>query len=354
MLHNITGVLSGWVARYGTEASFVGKVAMGALLPAGVSKLLEVGLEAACDYLQDKSSSAHERGLAERLDRLGVPSGALGQALTQVDLGGQRALARAFEARLAGTPADEARAALRALVEQDPALSALRDSLGDIAERLTRLSAQGEVLIAGQRHQTEALEELLRMLRSVAAQVGAPALTPEPPAAALAALAALPPPPAPLGALESLDSLDSLGALGAPDSLGALGAPGVLGAHARAETLVERFYAQQRARGGEGRGVEPREAVALVERLLRAQEAPQGAPAPHVGAGRVALTLIEAGPRPIAVVKWLCEAWGYPLQEALVAAQGGGVVRRGEDFVGLAQAQRALEGVGARARLTTA
>ena len=46
--------LESWIGKYGSEASFVGRVAVVAFLPPGAGKLLESGLEAVFEYIQGK------------------------------------------------------------------------------------------------------------------------------------------------------------------------------------------------------------------------------------------------------------------------------------------------------------
>jgi hypothetical protein len=77
-----------------------------------------------------------------------------------------------------------------------------------------------------------------------------------------------------------------------------------------------------------------------------------GQESPHIGNGRVSLTLVQVGPAPITIVKWLCEEWGYSLQDAIITTQSAPcVVRRADNFVILGQARNALEKLGAELRL---
>ena len=72
----------------------------------------------------------------------------------------------------------------------------------------------------------------------------------------------------------------------------------------------------------------------------------------HLGNGRVSLTLIQVGPSPIMVVKWLCEEWGYSLQDAIIVTQSTPcIVRRDDNFVMLGQARNTLEKLGAQLKL---
>ena len=124
--------------------------------------------------------------------------------------------------------------------------------------------------------------------------------------------------------------------------------------HGDAQDLVERFMAQQRARA-EPSHIDRVQAVALVERFkdqMAARRADREVDNPQVGRGRVSLTLVEIGPTPIAVVKWLCEEWSYSLQDAIITTQSTPcVVRRSDHFVMLGQARNALERLGAQIKL---
>ena len=112
--------------------------------------------------------------------------------------------------------------------------------------------------------------------------------------------------------------------------------------------------AQQRARA-EPSHIDRVQAVALVERFkdqMAARRADREVDNPQVGRGRVSLTLVEIGPTPIAVVKWLCEEWSYSLQDAIITTQSTPcVVRRSDHFVMLGQARNALERLGAQIKL---
>lgn len=435
MLGGLNRTVRSWIGRYGSEAAFVGRVALAALLPPGCSHLLSQGLEATCEYLQGKADVVGDHELGERLDQLGVPREQLSRAVEQIEGQGQSALERVHLAHQQGIPETTLTEQLRTLIASDPGLSALQTSMREIADQLRRLEAQGETLIAGQQYQTAAIEEMMAMMREIATQVGIPvAQTRE-----LTAQAALPPPrslqsprsspqslieltPAQSSsrsdALSSLSSNSSLsgsssvssGLSNAPisvsdllplssspsadvDALALLGQSGngqqtrekissldtlsggsssasagprlthQLDGRARreAESLVERFFAQRRARG-DAAHVQESEAVKLVERFksqlesrrARAQagEAPQQCVSSAAGEGRVAIQLLDAGETPVLVIKWLCETWGYSLQDAIIATQSAPcVVRRDHQFVNLERERQALEKLGARVKL---
>jgi hypothetical protein len=124
--------------------------------------------------------------------------------------------------------------------------------------------------------------------------------------------------------------------------------------HRDAQSLVERFISQQRARS-ETLHLDRTQAVALVQRFkdqMAARSDQLGQESPHIGNGRVSLTLVQVGPAPITIVKWLCEEWGYSLQDAIITTQSAPcVVRRADNFVILGQARNALEKLGAELRL---
>ena len=124
--------------------------------------------------------------------------------------------------------------------------------------------------------------------------------------------------------------------------------------HKDAQSLVERFISQQRARS-ETSHLDRTQAVALVQRFkdqMAARSDQVGQESPHIGNGRVSLTLVQVGPAPITIVKWLCEEWGYSLQDAIITTQSAPcVVRRADNFVILGQARNALEKLGAELKL---
>ena len=100
MIGKLKTTLRGWVGRYGSEAAFVGRVALAALLPPGGDRLLTHGLEAAFEYLQGKSDVISDHDLLAHLDRLGVPHGELNEAVSRIDQEGQVALDKAYQAPL--------------------------------------------------------------------------------------------------------------------------------------------------------------------------------------------------------------------------------------------------------------
>lgn len=380
--------LRGWARRYGPEAAFVGRVAVAALLPPGVNKLVESGLEAAFEYIQSQSErpddrlqaheEAHDEALLSHLTRTGLGELQLQQLealIDRVESDGGRVLSEARAASQAGHSYDEAAQRLRELISSDPTLSAMRASLADITTSLSQLTEQGEVLIAGQAYQTEAIEEMMRMIHAIAQQVGA---TPHPDQVASA--------PAQLGLLSMSTQRSALGsALGSPlapspsstslindplfgdlsagrtqplerstdaraqpDALGQLSP--TLTPSSSAQALIDRFY---HLKGGDR--APPEGSVDLVARfqaLIKPNE--QGGEDITIGEGRVGLTMTSVGPQPIKVVKWICEAWGLSLADAIIVTQSPPVViKRSNDFVALAQAQRDLSSLGATLKLSS-
>lgn len=351
--------LRGWVGRYGSEAAFVGRVALAAFLPAGCDRLLAQGLEAAFEYLQGKSDVISDQDLVHHLDQLGVPHGQLDEAVHRMDQEGGMALERVYQARQAGIPENTLIQQLRELIAHDPTLQALQGSMSQLAEQLGRVEAQGELLIAGQQYQTAAIEEMMAMMHAIAAQVG---LSPE---------SASTPPPAPSPS-EQLFSL-SMSPRGAeiPSERSAEPAQSLslspldqLDVQSRArrtahdaQDLVERFMREQKSRAGDSH-LERREAVALVQRFqdqLKRRHAHHDPPeSPHVGRGRVALVITSMGEAPVMIIKWLCEERGYALQDAIISTQTlPCVVRRDDNFIRLSEMRSALEQLGARAKIQT-
>jgi ribosomal protein L7/L12 len=388
----LSSTLRSWVGRYGSEAAFVGRVALAAFLPPGCSQLLSHGLEAACEYLQGKSDVVGDRELVERLDELEIPQEQLSQAVNQIESQGQTALDRVHQARLQGIPEGQLTTQLRDLISTDPTLLALQQSMGAIADQLRRLESQGETLIAGQQYQTAAIEEMMAMMREIASQVGVSV-------AATQSMTPLPTLPAPAERISTstvstpqvaTDALSMLGQRATPsesrplsgDALSMLGqssskqspvqdqgfdALQSLGSRSTEETrsrheaqnLVERFLQQRQAREGATQ-VDRTEAVALVERFksqlaarANAQKNPSSIThASHVGDGRVSLVMIEVGSAPVQVVKYLCETWGYSLQDAIISTQSVPItIRRDQQFVLLERQRQALEKLGARVKL---
>lgn len=374
MLSKLKTTLRGWVGRYGSEAAFVGRVALAALLPPGCDRLLAHGLEAAFEYLQGKSDVISDQDLLEHLDRLGVPHGELEEIVSRVDQDGQVALNRVYQARQVGISERDVTEQLRELIACDPTLNALQTSLSHIAEQLTRLEAQGETLIAGQQYQTAAIEEMMAMMRAIATQVGletshltdastsraptspSPSRSPSEQLMGLSALGSTKRADQSLDGLLSSDLLRShQGASHITSPLERLNDHEMSGESGEALDLVARFRAQQRERAQTSH-LDQGQAVALVQRfqeqVRRRQESAGPQESPQAGQGRVALTLIEVGHDPIKVVKWLCEEWGYPLPDAIIVTQSAPcVVRRDDNFVLLGRARSALEGLGAQVRL---
>ena len=378
--------LRAWCGKYGGEAAFVGRVAVAAFLPPGAGALIEKGLEAAFEYIQSQPErTVDPNALNRHLAEAGISnaqSDELSELIERVAVGGEVTLERAYAARQAGSGREEIERGLRELITSDPALSALRASLEQIGAALTRLGQQGEVLIAGQAYQTEAIEEMMRMIHSIAAQVGAN-VTPPPQLPSQLSSQAAPPllsapsaseqlsaafglsnnsPSAPAG---NSSALDSLSARPSAPASGSSALDSLSARPSAAGDLVVRFYETTRTQPH----VQKSEAVNLVERFqaltkargakgtprLDALSASQPAPSElcaQVGEGRVALSLEQAGPQPIGVVKWLCEAWGYSLPDAIIATQSAPVVvRRSNDFVSLGRAQADLQRLGATLKL---
>jgi hypothetical protein len=366
---SLTGTLRGWARRYGAEAAFVGRVAVAAFLPPGVNKLVESGLEAAFEYIQSQPERSFdadgEEGLRQRLASVGVDETKLNQLselVSRVDGEGAVVLREASELSKAGQGYEQAELRLRQLISSDPTLSAMRASLEQVSASLTRLETQGEVLIAGQAYQTAAIEEMMQMIHAIAAQVGTSAPSPsiaQSPSAQLAAHFGLSTAPinSPQSAPQSASS--ALDALGSPPTT-SHNAPSINTSASR--DLVARFHELNKAR--ERRA--PSVSAPSASDALSALSAPQPSPSSpsqisqqegelfEVGEGRVALSLTEVGTQPIKVVKWICEAWSFSLADAIIATQSTPVtLRRSDDFVSLARAQRELSALGATLKLLT-
>ena len=439
MINSLRSTLRSWIGKYGSEAAFVGRVAVAAVLPPGTSKLVEAGLEAAFEYLQGKSDVVGDHELSEKLDELGIAQGPLNQVVHRIDSDGELVLQQAFKAHQNGLERNTIENDLRTLIDGNPALSAMRTALEQVAHHLHTLSQQQEVLIAGQSYQTVAIEEMMRMIQAIATQVGASALANEStvnPTAMLSHEHIVHQQSKPLtDSLEStlssnasvssstatsaLDALDALSALKRTSTTSSTQAnPSIsplanLGSHTsqaqsssqsrslnplspvntkatpslatinpttpqsnheitqtnheltqnkQAKNLVERFYQVTHQKPQ----VKTQQAVDLVTRFqnIIAQQKPQTqtqvetpqvtqGTLEYVGFGKVALCLHHVGTQPIAVVKWLCEAWGYSLTDAIIATQQVPcIIKRDNDFVALARAQNALKKIGAHCQLT--
>lgn len=428
---SLGGTLRSWARRYGPEAAFVGRVAVAAFLPPGLNKLVESGLEAAFEYIQSQSErpvdESTEVELQAHLARAGLHEEQLqqlGTLVTRVESEGSRVLSEARDASRSGQSYDQAEQRLRALISSDPTLSAMRASLAEITTTLSRLTEQGEVLIAGQAYQTEAIEEMMRMIHAIAHQVGAsvhghkksnlknhqsfqdfgssaatPPLSPSAfPSASLLSSSLTPSSSLTANSSHSpsllsssltsttshqpsllssslsnssstssttlksplLDPATSSISLGSPLSSVSVDTQRIPSAleqlspsftpSSSAQSLIDRFYKMQ------GKSIAPPEGsvdlVARFQKLIKPNE--QGGEDLMVGEGRVALMLTSVGSQPIAIVKWICEAWGFTLADAIIATQSVPVVlKRSNDFVALAQAQRDLSALGASLKLSS-
>lgn len=367
---SLTGTLRGWARRYGAEAAFVGRVAVAAFLPPGVNKLVEAGLEAAFEYIQSQPERSFdadgEEGLRQRLASVGVDETKLSQLselVSRVDGEGAVVLGEASELSKAGQGYEQAELRLRQLISSDPTLSAMRASLEQVSASLTRLETQGEVLIAGQAYQTAAIEEMMQMIHAIAAQVGtsAPSLSiAQSPSAQLAAHFGLSTTPV-SGPHRSSQSASQ----SASSALDALGSPPITSQDvpsintSASRDLVARFHELNKARAHQAPSASTPSASDALSALTSPQP-PTSSPSQQegelfeVGEGRVALSLTEVGAQPIKVVKWICEAWSFSLADAIIATQSTPVtLRRSNDFVSLARAQRELSALGATLKLLT-
>lgn len=344
----LTQTLRAWAKKYGSEAAFVGRVAVAAFVPPGANMLIEKGLEAAFEYIQSQpEQKVNDLVLNQRMDSVGLnqeQTEYLSQLVHQVDQSGERTLEHAFHLRQVGNTRSQVEADLRQIIAQDPNLSALRSSLEKVTDSLNTLTKQGEVLIAGQAYQAAALEEMMEMIRGLAQQMnqGQGVIAPIPtPSSALDSLAAI----------AHRHSSDDAFTSEAPVALDAL-------------DQLKRQHESQKEKS-----TKPASATALAKRFKeltqtkssklmdfqdQSKQSEQIFDCPQVGNGRVALSLLEVGNQPLLVVKWLCETWSYSLADALIATQNTPVIiKRSDHFVQLGQAQKDLVAFGAKLKLKT-
>ena len=163
-----------WFKRYGSEAAFVGRVAVAAFVPPGANILIEKGLEAAFEYIESHpEQKINEQVLSEQIATVGLNANQASQLsqLVQIDQSASGTLEYAFKSKQMGGSRLDVEHSLRRMIAQDPNLLALRNTLEQLSHSLTRLTQQGEVLIAGQAYQAAALEEMMQMVRAMAKQL---------------------------------------------------------------------------------------------------------------------------------------------------------------------------------------
>ena len=348
----LTQTLRSWAKKYGSEAAFVGRVAVAAFVPPGASVLIEKGLEAAFEYIQSQpEQKVNDLVLSQRMDEVGLSheqAEHFSQLIHQVDESAGGTLEHAFHARQAGDSRSQIESHLRHVIAQDPTLLALRNTLEHVSNSLNALTKQGEVLIAGQAYQAAALEEMMHMIRNIAQQVnhGQGILTPIP----------TPTNPVidPLSLIDHQQRSDQLFTQETPSALDALDQLTNVHDPQKKESTLK---------------VKPASATALANRFKELTQAKstnymifselsdqseQVFDCPQVGNGRVALSLLEVGDQPLLIVKWLCESWSYSLADALIATQNTPVIiKRSDQFVQLGQAQKNLASLGAKLKLKT-
>ena len=357
--------LRSWASKYGSEAAFVGRVAVAAFIPPGANVLIEKGLEAAFEYIQSHPEKAvNETALSQQVQAAGLDLNQtqhLSQLVQQIDHAGSNTLDQAFSQQKAGLSRDQVEQNLRQVIATDPTLSALRTSLEKVSSSLLKLTEQGEVLIAGQAYQAAALEEMMQMIRGMAQQMNLGSAMPTASHQLLEASSLMSSSndhsaslldafnlTSNQGNSSSFNALDELNQSSSVQQSSLSGAK-TLGSNAKtgmsAADLVARF--KQISQGNN----------AFLDGFARAEQKASDThtfDCPQVGQGRVALSMLEVGHQPLLIVKWLCETWSYSLPDALIATQNTPVIiQRSDQFVQLGQAQQALSQLGAKLQLKT-
>lgn len=348
----LTQTLRSWAKKYGSEAAFVGRVAVAAFVPPGANILIEKGLEAAFEYIQSQpEQKVNDLVLSQRMDEVGLnheQAEHFSQLIHQVNQSAESTLEHAFQARQAGDSRTQIESHLRHIIAQDPTLSALRHTLEHVSSSLNTLTRQGEVLIAGQAYQAAALEEMMHVIRNIAQQVnhGQGIITPI--STSTTSMVD------PLSLIDHHQKSDQLFIQENPSALDAL-------------DQLTRVHDLQKKQST--LKVKPASATALAKRFKELtqtkgsksmafsefpNQSEQVFDCPQVGNGRVALSLREVGDQPLLIVKWLCESWSYSLADALIATQNTPVIiKRSDQFVQLGQAQKTLASLGAKLKLKT-
>lgn len=339
--------LRSWLSKYGSEAAFVGRVAVAAFIPPGASVLIEKGLEAAFEYIQDHPDKLNEQALQQYMAQSGISTQQteeVNHLVSQIHELAPQTLEHAFESQKAGKNRNEIESVLREFIASDPTLRAIQSSIESINRSLNQLSEQSQVLIAGQVYQTQAIEEMMSMLRNMAVQLQQ-------------------------GQGQSVQSshfIPSLQQFNVNQRITPISQTDVFSdslssfetasqkqtATVSASDLVARFKALTQAQSSQNKLDTSLDAFSKLDHSS-AQES-VSFEQELVGTGRVALELTEVGHQPLQVIKWLCETWSYSLSEAIILTQSiPSIIRRSNHFVELAQAQSSLVYLGAKLKLNT-